>query len=147
MKIRTEVETCYDIEFKKIHFLKNYFLEACREEFHRRLKVYHAWKARNRKKDTPFDDGIRAPSSVTEQANKMTSANGPSRKSVISTDQRYFRLPFVRPNSSDSARGWWYAHFDGDWIARQMELHPGIYVSNKLTSKLIDIKIYFVLLV
>ena len=24
-------------------------LEACREEFHRRLKVYHAWKAKNRK--------------------------------------------------------------------------------------------------
>ena len=92
--------------------------------------MYHAWKARNRKKDTPFDDGIRAPSSVTEQANKMTSANGTSRKSVISTDQRYFRLPFVRPNSSDSARGWWYAHFDGDWIARQMELHPGMFPIN-----------------
>jgi len=114
-ELRDTINTSCDIEL----------LEACREEFHRRLKVYHAWKARNRKKDTPFDDGIRAPSSVTEQANKMTSANGPSRKSVISTDQRYFRLPFVRPNSSDSARGWWYAHFDGDWIARQMELHPG----------------------
>ena len=22
-------------------------------------------------------------------------------------------------------QGWWFAHFDGDWIARQMELHPG----------------------
>jgi hypothetical protein len=21
-------------------------------------------------------------------------------------------------------KGWWYAHFDGEWIARQMELHP-----------------------
>lgn len=20
--------------------------------------------------------------------------------------------------------GWWYAHFDGEWIARQLELHP-----------------------
>ena len=20
--------------------------------------------------------------------------------------------------------GWWYAHFDGQWIARQLELHP-----------------------
>ena len=26
-------------------------LEACREEFHRRLRVYHAWKARNKKKN------------------------------------------------------------------------------------------------
>jgi myosin-6 len=24
-------------------------LDACREEFHRRLKVYHAWKSKNRK--------------------------------------------------------------------------------------------------
>jgi hypothetical protein len=24
-------------------------LEACKEEFHRRLKVYHAWKVKNRK--------------------------------------------------------------------------------------------------
>jgi len=22
-------------------------------------------------------------------------------------------------------KGWWFAHFDGEWIARQMELHPG----------------------
>lgn len=21
-------------------------------------------------------------------------------------------------------KGWWFAHFDGQWIARQMELHP-----------------------
>ena len=21
-------------------------------------------------------------------------------------------------------KGWWLAHFDGQWIARQMELHP-----------------------
>lgn len=24
-------------------------LEACRDEFHRRLRVYHAWKMRNKK--------------------------------------------------------------------------------------------------
>jgi myosin-6 len=28
-------------------------LEACREEFHRRLKVYHAWKSKNRKGKNP----------------------------------------------------------------------------------------------
>ena len=29
-------------------------LEACREEFHRRLKVYHAWKSKNRKGKNPL---------------------------------------------------------------------------------------------
>ena len=69
------------------------FLESCREEFHRRLKVYHAWKARNKKKDSTFDAGMRAPTSVTEQAGKFpVTLTGPgNRKSVISTDQRYFR--------------------------------------------------------
>lgn len=40
-------------------------LAACREEFHRRLKVYHAWKSKNKKRN---DDGSdqRAPKSVTE---------------------------------------------------------------------------------
>jgi len=114
-ELRDTINTSCDIEL----------LEACREEFHRRLKVYHAWKARNRKKESTFDDGMRAPTSVTEQAGKFpVTLTGPgNRKSVISTDQRYFRLPFSKPNTE--ARGWWYAHFDGDWIARQMEIHPG----------------------
>ena len=38
--------------------------------------------------------------------------------------QRYFRVPFMRPGQ-DKRRGWWYAHFDGQYIARQLELHPG----------------------
>ena len=41
--------------------------------------------------------------------------------------QRYFRVQFMRPsamNANVKMRGWWYAHFDGQWIARQMELHP-----------------------
>jgi myosin-6 len=42
---------------------------------------------------------------------------------------RYFRIPFMRPNGANvgvndnSNRGWWYAHFDGSYVARQMELH------------------------
>lgn len=43
-------------------------------------------------------------------------------------EQRYFRIPFARPvdpfNPNNVARGWWCAHFDGKWIARQMELYP-----------------------
>ena len=47
--------------------------------------------------------------------------------------QRYFRIPFAKPleghenslsPSHQVPRGWWYAHFDGDWIARQMEITP-----------------------
>ena len=44
--------------------------------------------------------------------------------------QRYFRVPFQRPSeqyqpSQYKKQGWWYAHFDGQWIARQLEIHPG----------------------
>ena len=28
-------------------------LEACREEFHRRLRAYHTWKTKNRKTKQP----------------------------------------------------------------------------------------------
>lgn len=38
-------------------------LEACREEFHRRLKVYHEWKQKNQKQGgQPMD--MRAPQTV-----------------------------------------------------------------------------------
>lgn len=33
--------------------------------------------------------------------------------------------PTRSPGSGgDQHRGWWYAHFDGQYVARQMELHP-----------------------
>ena len=38
--------------------------------------------------------------------------------------QCYFCVPFVRPGQ-DKHRGWWYAHFDGQYIARKLKLHPG----------------------
>jgi len=42
-------------------------LEACRDEFHRRLRVYHAWKMKN-KKQTPTGPGEpqRAPQEVVQ---------------------------------------------------------------------------------
>lgn len=48
---------------------------------------------------------------------------------TLDTSQRFFRIPFVRPSDQHTEdeprkKGWWYAHFDGKWIARQMELHP-----------------------
>lgn len=112
-ELRDTINTSCDIEL----------LEACREEFHRRLKVYHAWKARNKKKNSTFDDNMRAPSSILNEANKPGVVT--PKKSGISSTQRFFRIPFVKPDTHDGAKGWWFAHFDGDWIGRQMELHPG----------------------
>ncbi|KAF3850324.1 hypothetical protein F7725_020043 [Dissostichus mawsoni] len=48
---------------------------------------------------------------------------------ALNRQQRYFRIPFIRPGDTysdpqNTKKGWWYAHFDGPWIARQMELHP-----------------------
>nr|XP_033192922.1 myosin heavy chain 95F isoform X1 [Bombus vancouverensis nearcticus]XP_033192923.1 myosin heavy chain 95F isoform X1 [Bombus vancouverensis nearcticus]XP_033192924.1 myosin heavy chain 95F isoform X1 [Bombus vancouverensis nearcticus] len=118
-ELRDAINTSCDIEL----------LEACRHEFHRRLKVYHAWKARNRRRTT-MDENERAPKSIMEAAAKTSVPQ--MKQPIIGSSQRYFRIPFVRPaasgqqdNSHTSCkRGWWYAHFDGQYVARQMELHP-----------------------
>jgi hypothetical protein len=42
--------------------------------------------------------------------------------------QRFFRIPYTRPGDQlrdpSQPKGWWLAHFDGKFIARQLELHP-----------------------
>ncbi|XP_076277428.1 myosin heavy chain 95F jaguar isoform X2 [Lasioglossum baleicum] len=119
-ELRDAINTSCDIEL----------LEACRHEFHRRLKVYHAWKARNRRRTT-MDENERAPKSIMEAAAKTPRT--PMKQSIVESSQRYFRIPFVRPSavaqtehnpSTIVTKGWWYAHFDGQYVARQMELHP-----------------------
>ena len=76
-----------------------------REEFHRRLKVYHAWKAKNKKKgggkdafgmgpmggapsaaDLSFEEGMRAPNSVLEEAARTPVAI--ERKSIVSNQDQ-----------------------------------------------------------
>mgnify|MGYP002378143886 CR=1 FL=1 len=50
-----------------------------------------------------------------------TAAATNAKKGAVKTgEQRYFRIPFIRPNdkSADNngeqkKKGWWYAHFDG----------------------------------
>ncbi|XP_072290391.1 unconventional myosin-VI-like isoform X2 [Eucyclogobius newberryi] len=119
-ELRDAINTSCDIEL----------LAACREEFHRRLKVYHAWKSKNKKRNT--DTEQRAPKSVTDYALQQASAPPiPPRQleAALNRQQRFFRIPFIRPGDqfkdpSGKKKGWWYAHFDGPWIARQMELHP-----------------------
>ncbi|KAK7866674.1 hypothetical protein R5R35_006058 [Gryllus longicercus] len=115
-ELRDTINTSCDIEL----------LEACKIEFHRRLKVYHAWKAKNRKRAI-LDENQRAPSSILEEGNKPRHV--PMKMAVNNVTQRYFRIPFVRPPADGQTgrgekRGWWYAHFDGQYVARQMELHP-----------------------
>lgn len=58
-ELRDAINTSCDIEL----------LEACRHEFHRRLKVYHLWKAKNRK-CTTMEENERAPKSIMENGNK-----------------------------------------------------------------------------
>ncbi|XP_053237288.1 unconventional myosin-VI isoform X6 [Podarcis raffonei] len=128
-ELRDTINTSCDIEL----------LAACREEFHRRLKVYHAWKSKNKKRNTETEQ--RAPKSVTDYdfapfLTNSTQQNPTSQLSArqqqeaeMSRQQRYFRIPFIRPadqykDPQNKKKGWWYAHFDGPWIARQMELHP-----------------------
>uniref|UniRef100_A0A8C8J2N5 Unconventional myosin-VI n=1 Tax=Oncorhynchus tshawytscha TaxID=74940 RepID=A0A8C8J2N5_ONCTS len=128
-ELRDAINTSCDIEL----------LAACREEFHRRLKVYHAWKSKNKKRgNNPGVTEQRAPKSVTDyvggcfspaQANSAPPIPARQHEVAMNRQQRYFRIPFIRPGDQykdpqNKKKGWWYAHFDGPWIARQMELHP-----------------------
>merc|ERR1712183_412854 len=122
-ELRDAINTSTDIQF----------IEACREEFHRRLKVYHLWKSKNRAANSAgtSQEQQRAPNSVVEHAHHATTVAQASRQvSQSQQEQRYFRIPFIRPQDrglspQQQKRGWWFAHFDGKFIARQMELHPG----------------------
>ncbi|XP_077343483.1 unconventional myosin-VI isoform X4 [Lithobates pipiens] len=127
-ELRDAINTSCDIEL----------LAACREEFHRRLKVYHAWKSKNKKRNAETEQ--RAPKSITDydfapfmnnepQQNPVVQLPARQQEIEVNRQQRYFRIPFIRPadqykEPQNKKKGWWYAHFDGTWIARQMELHP-----------------------
>lgn len=127
-ELRDAINTSCDIEL----------LAACREEFHRRLKVYHAWKSKNKKRNAETEQ--RAPKSITDydfapfmnnepQQNPVVQLPARQQEIEVNRQQRYFRIPFIRPadqykDPQNKKKGWWYAHFDGTWIARQMELHP-----------------------
>ncbi|XP_066902835.1 myosin heavy chain 95F isoform X1 [Halyomorpha halys] len=120
-ELRDTINTSCDIDL----------LEACRVEFHRRLKIYHAWKAKNKHRSV-MNENERAPRSIMDAAKAPRT---PTKSPLNGNSQRYFRIPFIRPTTltnghttdimdSNNKRGWWYAHFDGQFVARQMELHP-----------------------
>ncbi|ESO83450.1 hypothetical protein LOTGIDRAFT_76027, partial [Lottia gigantea] len=122
-ELRDAINTSCDLEL----------LDACREEFHRRLKVYHSWKSKNKKRTDAGDQ--RAPNELVQNGKKIkTSEHAPAPPqrrpaSEKGAAQRYFRIPFAKPSdeyreeSGPKGHGMWYAHFDGKWIARQMELY------------------------
>lgn len=60
------------------------------------------------------------------------STNGNAKKSsgAKGAEQRYFRIPFIRPNEQNrdsngeqKKKGWWYAHFDGKMCLFTFEFH------------------------
>jgi myosin-6 len=65
------------------------------------------------------------------------SANSKKGDSGKIGEQRYFRVPFIRPNEqnrdangANKKKGWWYAHFDG-MIKYYLYLFidkPGVYL-------------------
>ncbi|XP_010769553.1 myosin VIb [Notothenia coriiceps] len=116
----------YDLSKWKYAELRDVINTSCAP----RLKVYHAWKSKNKKRT---DDGPeqRAPKSITDYAeqNPAPPMAAQHQEVAMNRQQRYFRIPFTRPadqykDPQNKKKGWWYAHFDGPWIARQMELHP-----------------------
>ncbi|KAL4232927.1 Unconventional myosin-VI [Mactra antiquata] len=115
-ELRDAINTSCDMEL----------LDACRVEFHRRLKVYHAWKSKNKKQGGSNDDNKRAPTQVELEAqNAVPPAKSKQEDNGI---QRFFKIPFARPadeyREGHHQQGMWYAHFDGRYIARQMEVYP-----------------------
>lgn len=133
-ELRDTINTSCDIEL----------LEACKAEFHRRLKVYHEWKSRNQMNGevlTGRGNGVnavmngtstngavyRAPACIMDNAGINGSSTTNPFISSSSNEDRFFRIPFVRPSvilSHGQQKGLWFAHFQGQWISRQMELHP-----------------------
>jgi hypothetical protein len=94
-----------------------------------RTQVYHAWKMKNQNKAQTRAEA-RAPVELASAAESRGAAPAPPPKKAAKKSarpQRFFRIPFVRPGDKGKPnikKGWWFAHFDGQWIARQMELHP-----------------------
>ncbi|XP_052213073.1 unconventional myosin-VI-like isoform X2 [Dreissena polymorpha] len=119
-ELRDAINTSCDMEL----------LDACRAEFHRRLKVYHSWKSKNKKQGMKQDE--RAPVQVQNEAEHVVvppTPAGPAKQQEENGVQRFFRIPFARPadeyrEGAQQKHGMWYAHFDGQWIARQMEIYP-----------------------
>ncbi|MCP9260061.1 putative Unconventional myosin-VI [Dirofilaria immitis] len=105
-------------------------LLSCKEEFYRRLQIYQQWKELNESSIAERQIN-RIPMTMLASNNKGFSSPSSQNSRTI---QRYFKVPFAKPDYEyiNVHGGMWYAHFDGQWIARQMELY-----SNKKPTLLI----------
>ncbi|UMM10823.1 hypothetical protein L5515_000419 [Caenorhabditis briggsae] len=117
--LRDAINTSNDMEL----------LVACKEEFHRRLRIYNEWKSKNSaNRDVP---PTRAPLTVYSQQ-KPSSSMMVSRVQAAPhlnpalTQQRYFKVSFATDNRKNggSQSGMWYAHFNGQYIRRQLTIRP-----------------------
>ncbi|CAF3075919.1 unnamed protein product [Rotaria sp. Silwood2] len=70
-----------------------------------------------------------ASGSIRKSGQPATTAYSKKTSRGKATEQRYFRIPFIRGNDQNreingeqKKKGWWYAHFDDKWIARQIEI-------------------------
>lgn len=120
--LREAINTSNDMEL----------LVACKEEFHRRLQVYNDWKKKNASsKDVP---PTRAPFSLyNNQTAKLAPATYPHVNPALRL-QRYFKVPFSNKSAKNpenlrqvggQQNGMWYAHFNGQYIQRQLTVLPG----------------------
>ncbi|CAI2349946.1 unnamed protein product [Caenorhabditis sp. 36 PRJEB53466] len=114
--LRDAINTSMDMEL----------LVACKEEFHRRLRIYNEWKSRNSaQRDVP---PTRAPLAVFSQQSAVPSApivaTGSSSSPPV---QRFFKVSFAAGKGQKHTvpqNGMWYAHFNGQYIQRQLTLRP-----------------------
>jgi len=125
-ELRAIINTSTDVEL----------LTSCRAEFHRRLKVYHDWRKKNKQTKAAKATEQRAPLEVIKNSEEVAVLHqqqpAPPQQNVkaeAQAAQRFFRVPFAKPanqyrSNEYKKSGWWYAHFDGEWVARQLEIHP-----------------------
>ena len=64
---------------------------------------------------------IPSPSAALSKKPSTAAASSKQTGSGKAPEQRYFRIPFIRPNDQNretnaeqKKKGWWYAHFDGE---------------------------------
>ena len=84
-ELRDTITTSCDVEL----------LESCREEFHRRLKVYHAWKTKNRKRVTGQSDE-RAPKAVMDNGKTLFTLSFSNQKENRSFFRMFHPVTFLK---------------------------------------------------
>ncbi|EGT39017.1 hypothetical protein CAEBREN_03457 [Caenorhabditis brenneri] len=117
--LRDAINTSNDMEL----------LVACKEEFHRRLRIYNEWKSKNSaNRDVP---PTRAPLTVYSNQKPCSSmmvsrVQAAPHLNPALTQQRYFKVSFATDNKKNggSQSGMWYAHFNGQYIRRQLTIRP-----------------------